>query len=197
MILKLFAQVEIDIAPSVELDAKPSSHGLEPFKIKGILIQHLERSPLWEIPNRCPRSTWQDIIDQAVSVTRVVNDYDIINYDVRTENFIVTECKPEQEYRVYVIDFGNCRHRRKGESDFEWGRENSLWGQDDHIGYTMMRVFRGHRFELEYECNDRWDAWATKEDFRPPADSGWVLETRGEGKVWVHPDYSGTVRHIE
>ncbi|KAK4463038.1 hypothetical protein QBC42DRAFT_174468 [Cladorrhinum samala] len=213
LIPKLLARVEIDvgppsIVPEEKEDAKHiSSHGLEPFKVKGILMQHLEGFPLREIPDRCraspsPRSAWQDITDQAVSIARVVNDYGIINYDVRTENFIVAECLPGagpqgRRYRVYMIDFGNCRHRWKGESDFEWGRENSLWGQDDHVGYTMMGVLKEHGFELEYESDGRWDAWAAKEDFRPPAGSGWALETRGEEKVWVPPEYSGTVRHIE
>ncbi|KAK3985759.1 hypothetical protein QBC44DRAFT_345105 [Cladorrhinum sp. PSN332] len=166
LIPKLLAKVELDIAPP-QVDTNPVD-GLEPFKIKGILMQRLEGFPLREISHRCPRSAWQDIVDQAISLTRIFSDYDIINNDVRTENFIISECKPDQEYRVYIIDFGNCRHRRKGESDFEWCRENSLKGQDGYIASVMAKVLEKHEFNLEDGC-----------------------------KVWVHPDYEGAVYHLE
>ncbi|KAK4230317.1 hypothetical protein QBC38DRAFT_357463, partial [Podospora fimiseda] len=70
-------------------------HGLEPFKIKGILMEHLDGFTLGEIGDRCPRSSWQDINDQALNVVRLFDSRDIINFDIRLDNFVVVETIPQ------------------------------------------------------------------------------------------------------
>ncbi|KAK4160578.1 hypothetical protein QBC43DRAFT_325213 [Cladorrhinum sp. PSN259] len=202
LIPKVFAHVELDIAqPGIDrISATAGADGLEPFKVKGILMQHIEGFTLREIPHRCHRSAWQDIADQALAVVRVCDDYNIINYDIRLDNFVVSECKPGVEYQVYMIDFGMCRVRRKGESDFEWGREKTKIDEDGVVpalvGGILLRDQKG--FELGYKPSQRWERYRDGEKFRYPECEGWVLETRENGDMfWVHPEYEGTVRHEE
>ncbi|KAI3337162.1 hypothetical protein HD806DRAFT_518100 [Xylariaceae sp. AK1471] len=55
-------------------------------------------------------------IDQAVQITRVLGGSNILNADVRPDNFLVAPTDNEG-YHVLMIDFGQCRLCREHESN--------------------------------------------------------------------------------
>ena len=93
LIPKLLAAVtlELELDPinldvtSEDKDRPPEA--LELLHIKGILLQYIQGFDLWSMPDHAPRTSWQNIIDQAVAVVRVVGDNYILNRDVRPESF--------------------------------------------------------------------------------------------------------------
>lgn len=128
---------------------------------KGILLQYLSGYSLSGMIKIAPRASWQGIVNQAVQKVHLLSDHNILNMDVRPDNFMVV---PENDtYRVFLIDFGNCRFRRKDESDAEWGR--AKWDQDEEgaaaliIGSRLKRV----GFKLQYEQSLRYLEWAPGE----------------------------------
>lgn len=151
------------IAPKVN-----NSLGIQPFQVKGILLQYIEGFSLRQVPERCPRSTWQGIIDQAVSIVRLFGDYNILNEDVRTENCIIsptTNDEGEQRYHVFMIDFGHCLIRREDETDLEWGRAKCTLDEEGAIGLMMQMILkRDYGFELRYESSGRYDEWADTDE---------------------------------
>ncbi len=166
---KLLAAVYLDLTPkassttTADVTTKATNFlDFQPFQIKGILVQHIEGFNLRQVPEHCPRSTWQDIIDQAVSIARLLGDHNILNRDVRTENFIVSPSADGQEgqpYYVYMID--HSRIRGKAETDLERGRAKYSKGEDDAVGLVMQMILkRDYGFELHYERSERYLEWA-------------------------------------
>ncbi|KAK7424471.1 hypothetical protein QQX98_000436 [Neonectria punicea] len=87
--------------------------------MKGILPEYLAGFPLSTIAGNAPQSSWQDIIDQAIEIVHILGDNDILNQDVRPDNFmVVPKGEKGQEYQVYMTGFGQCR-LRDNESDAE------------------------------------------------------------------------------
>jgi hypothetical protein len=128
---------------------------------KGILLQYLPGYSLSGMIENAPRASWQGIVDQAVQEVHILGDHGILNQDVRPDNFMVV---PENDtYRVFMIDFGQCKFRRNDETDAEWGRDK--WIQDEEgaaaliIGLRLKRV----GFKLQYEPSERYVEWAPGE----------------------------------
>ncbi|KAF5594391.1 hypothetical protein FPANT_4858 [Fusarium pseudoanthophilum] len=152
---------------SVVLDVPSSNVALttqqqELYKHQGIILQYLPGFPLSTMADNAPESSWQAIVDQAIQIVHVLGDHDILNADVRPDNFIVV---PKNDtYQVFMIDFGQCRFRREHESDAEWGR--AKWRQDEEgaVGYVMKSRLKKVGFELNFKPSWRYLAWAPGED---------------------------------
>ncbi|KAF6826914.1 hypothetical protein CPLU01_09394 [Colletotrichum plurivorum] len=129
----------------------------EHFQIRGVLLQYIQGFSLSKLDPHEPPSSWQDIVDQAVQIVRVLGDNDILNADVRPENFIVSlrSDNEKEYYQVFMIDFGQSRVRGEHEPLSEWGR--AKWRQDDEgaVGLVMQHRYgsSGWRFitSLRYD----------------------------------------------
>lgn len=174
---KLFMAINLGLHtgadPAIHPYATPlvSSLDFHPFMVKGILLQYIDGCSLRHVPERCPRSTWQDTVNKAVSIIRLMGDYNILNRDVRPDNFMVPPSSSSQDgqsYRVYIIDFDLCRIRGNEETDLEWGRAKSTKDEEGAVGLVMQMILkRDHGFELEYESSGRYDEWADTDEGLP------------------------------
>lgn len=157
---RLFTTVRVE---SASPDVPIPTHLLEHIQIHGVMIQYLPGFTLSEMVDHAPRQAWSNAIDQAVSITRVLGDCNVLNADVRPSNFMVLPTDAKQ-YHVYMIDFGQCRLRRAGESDHAWGR--AKWTQDEEgaVGLVMEHRLKKLDFEYEFKASWRYIQWAPGED---------------------------------
>lgn len=157
---RLLAKVTLDLEP--ETPMVPSDI-LKHMQVKGILLQYLPGFTLSALDQHVPRPAWRGVIDQAVRITRMLGDFNILNADIRPGNFMVVP-KANGEYSVFITDFGQCRFRRAHESDKDWGR--AKWQQDEEgaIGLVMRHRLRKIGYEYEYEPSLRYLEWAPGED---------------------------------
>ncbi|KAL2683227.1 hypothetical protein Neosp_007695 [[Neocosmospora] mangrovei] len=159
IIPRLFTQVTLQVAQSdTPLDEQQQDICL----VKGILIEYLKGFTLSSLKSSAPRSTWQKIVDEAIRITHVLGDNNILNSDVRPDNMMVVPLG-NWKYRVCMIDFGHCRVRRDDESDHDWGR--AKWNQDEEgaIGVVMRGSLAKIGFQLHYENSGRYLEWAEGE----------------------------------
>jgi hypothetical protein len=158
MIPHLLASMVLDDTPSIvgfsTQQRKLNEH-------KGILLQYLPGYSLSEMIDNAPRTSWQGIVDQAIQKVHLFGDHNILNKDVRPANFMVVP--KNGTYSVFMIDFGQCRFRRKDETDAEWGR--AKWGEDEEGAVALIMRLRLKRvgFKLQYEHSLRYLEWAPGE----------------------------------
>lgn len=159
IIPRFLASVVLGVPSS---NVAPTTQQQELYKQQGILLQYLPGFSLSTMADNAPESSWQAIVDQAIQIVHVLGDHDILNTDVRPDNFIVVP--KDDTYQVFMIDFGQCRFRREDESDAEWGR--AKWRQDEEgaVGYVMKSRLKKLGFELKFEPSWRYLAWAPGED---------------------------------
>ncbi|KAG8666592.1 hypothetical protein FPOAC1_011402 [Fusarium poae] len=138
---RLLATVKLDISPP---NAILSAEQRELHQQKGFLLQYLHGFTLRDMIAKAPAAAWQDIVDQGIKTVDILGDHDIVNKDVRLDNFIIV---PRiHTYQVFMIDFGLCRFRRPDESDAEWGRVKC---NEDEEGphYGNFPIDLGYRAE--------------------------------------------------
>jgi hypothetical protein len=103
----------------------------------------------------------------------VLGDNDILNTDVRPNNFIVSSRRDGMEpegvgegggYQVFMLDFGQSRVRREDQSDFDWGR--AKWRQDEEgaAGLVMQHRLRKLGAAINYEPSLRYVEFAECEE---------------------------------
>jgi serine/threonine protein kinase len=129
---------------------------------RGILLEYVHGFTLTDVAQHAPKSSWQGIVNKAVETVQILGDHNILNKDVRPDNFMVV---PKNDtYQIFMIDFGQCRFRDANESDDEWGR--AKWREDEEgaVARVMQQNLRLLGFELEYEPSRRYSAWAAGED---------------------------------
>ncbi|RFN54346.1 hypothetical protein FIE12Z_1472 [Fusarium flagelliforme] len=132
------------------------------YRPKGVLLQYLQGFQLTTLTENAPKESWQNIVDQAIRIVHILNDHEILNADVRPDNFIIIP--KGDKYAVFMIDFGQCRFRREDESDEQWGRAKWIQDEEGAVGYVMRMMLRKVGFELRYEPSDRYLPWAPGED---------------------------------
>lgn len=145
------------------------------------------------MPNHCPRSGWQGIVDQAVGIVRTMDK--ILNRDVRPDNFIVftsPDGPDGQKYHVFMIDFGLTQVRGENEWIEDWEKAKSTKDEDGAIGLVMQLILkRDYGFELEYERSEKWDEWADTDESLP---EGMVRVETAPGRwAWIMPKAMGKV----
>lgn len=75
-----------------------------------------------------------------MNILRLIKDYNILNRDIRPDNFIVSPLPNKQNnylYSVYIIDFGLCRIRGKDKTDFEWERAKLTKDEEEAVGLII------------------------------------------------------------
>jgi hypothetical protein len=156
---RLLATVKLDISPP---NAILSAEQRELHQQKGFLLQYLHGFTLRDMIAKAPAAAWQDIVDQGIKTVDILGDHDIVNKDVRLDNFIIV---PRiHTYQVFMIDFGLCRFRRPDESDAEWGRVKCNEDEEGFVGLMMKMFTKKVGFELRYKHSRRWHEWAERED---------------------------------
>jgi serine/threonine protein kinase len=161
LVPRLFAAVDLNLTPS-NVEEPSQREDLDHFHVKGILLEYVEGFSLSDIHDHSPRSAWQNIVDQATAIVNVLGDQNILNKDVRPENFMVST-KGDDKYQVYMIDFGQSRLRGKDETESEWGRDKCSQDEEGAVGFVMKKKLKSHGFELHYEPCTRYAEWAERE----------------------------------
>lgn len=161
LIPRLLAPVSLDIA-SLGADSV-AGMSVELYQVKGILLEYLPGFTLSTLEKHAPQSCWQKIVDQAINIVHILGDNNILNADVRPDNFIVVP-NGDDQYQVFMIDFGQCRLRGTEESDLDWGREK--WRQDEEgaVGLVMKHKLGKLGFELVFNHSQRYLEYAEGED---------------------------------
>ena len=111
LIPRLFAEVNLDLTPPNAHDEEIQPEEL--FQVKGILIQYIEGFTLSALPDHAPQSSWQNIVDQAVSIIHVLGDNNIMNQDVCPDNFMISP-EGDGRYQFFMIDLWPMQISRTG-----------------------------------------------------------------------------------
>lgn len=165
---RVIAAVELGIAPADINFNNQQQH----FQIKGILLEYIPGFSLRDLDTKAPPDSWQGVVDQAVEIARSLGDHDILNRDVRPDNFIVSHCDggngqeeedPEEGFQVFMIDFGQSRVRREDESDFDWGR--AKWQEDEEGAVGLIMQHRLRKLgAISFTPSGRYLEFAERED---------------------------------
>lgn len=163
---RLLAQVRWQ--PTTDPLLEMPSNTAEYFEVKGILMELIDGYTLSEMPTKAPREDWTDICHEAVRIVRLLDDYLILNEDVRPSNIMITSGSLQDKYRVVMMDFGHCVFREAGETDKKWGRRK--WNQDEEgaIGLVMRHRLKQLDYDFPFEHSNHFIEWA-KGEF--PSDS--------------------------
>lgn len=129
------------------------------FKVNGILMEYLEGFKLGAMADHVDRKWWQALTDEAVSLVHILGDNDILNRDVRPDNFIVVPLD-DGTYRICMFDFGQCRFRRDNETEEQWGFAKYHEDETTRLAMAMKRRFERHGFKLRYDGDERYMKWA-------------------------------------
>lgn len=150
-----------------------SAERFQPLKIKGILLEYIDGHDMYGLCDHFPQSSWEDLVERAIKTIDMLDEYDIVNSDVKPNNFLITtttgDCPETQKYQVYMIDFGLCRFRRKGETDTEWGQAKCKADEEGGVVRWMDKMMKEkYSYKLAREQTWRWDDYAEKEEDMPP-----------------------------
>ncbi|KAK4211626.1 casein kinase I RAG8 [Rhypophila decipiens] len=164
MVPRFLDALELDITP---YGIVPSQQQRRHFLIKGILLEYIPGFNLSDLSSQAPPEACQGIVDQGIRIVHALSDRNVLNKDVRPDNFIVNRSyHNEQEdmvFRVAMIDFGQSRLRREDESDLDWGR--AKWQQDEEgaVGQVMQHQLKRAGIEISYVPSYRYLEFAEGE----------------------------------
>ncbi|KAK1763280.1 hypothetical protein QBC33DRAFT_550283 [Phialemonium atrogriseum] len=191
---QLYASVDVDMA--LPATATPWQRK-NLFSIRGLLMEYIPGFTLANLVVSAPRSSWQEIVIQAVREVQILGDYEIANEDVRPENFLVAppqECdnnnynsnsSPGQSfhyptgYRVVMIDFAMCRFREPDMTDLQWERLKCNLEEENAVGLLMKKKLANQGFELQYRESGRYSQFAEGEE---EVEDGMVAFLRSGGR---------------
>ena len=146
MIPKFLARVRL---PSRDTDIPEQFRKY--FDIRGILIEYIEGFNLSELETKAPKSQWQVICDDALRIINLIGDYEIMNNDVRAENFLV-RTNPEGKYQVFQIDFSETHHRDGLPLEI-WREQKYTKDEEGAVGLVMQQRLKGG---FEYKRSSKW-----------------------------------------
>lgn len=161
LVPRLFARVHLDL--SLPNNGIGPIDNTDLFYVKGILLQYIDGFCLSKVQDHAPKCEWQGIVDQAIAIVQVVGDHNILNRDVRPDNFIVQSHR-SCCYRVFMIDFGLARLRGRNESDRDWAKAKLNKDEEGAVGLVMKKRLASAGFELRFENSDRYMEWAGGDD---------------------------------
>ncbi|KAI0631061.1 hypothetical protein C8Q77DRAFT_1219273 [Trametes polyzona] len=163
----------------------PRDHGASITEtVPGLLLEYVEGLSLRELVATwrtrdppLPDTVLAALCDEAVRVVDRVSDFEVLNEDMRVDNFLVREEFLASSTSTYVhstdastvnasggvvlIDLGQCRLRRADESEDEWVQ--AKWSQDETgaIGFVLLRLMR------EFVGEDVWTYERSLRYYRP------------------------------
>ena len=99
---------------------------------------------------KAPQSQWQVICDDDIQIINLIGDYEVLNDDVRPENFLV-RTNPEGKYQVFQIDFGETHHR-DGMAWAKWRHWKYCIDEEGAVGSVMQqRLIRGFEYKRSFK----------------------------------------------
>jgi serine/threonine protein kinase len=136
------------------------------LNINGILLEFIPGISFAEISeDNVPRTSWQEVVDQAIQITHIFSDHNILNEDVRPANILATpDSTKAYGYRAVMIDFGYSKFREEYESDLAWGRAKHTEDEEGAVGSVMATRLKGaYGFELKFGLSRRYAQYAEPE----------------------------------
>ncbi|CAE6542710.1 unnamed protein product [Rhizoctonia solani] len=119
-----------------------SSPGLD-IAVPGVLVEFIPGTDLSLVdPTTIDVDT---VCSTAVDIVNLYSNLNVLNSDVRLENFIV---KPNGS-EIVMIDFGHCRLRREDEDDQSWGKAKANANEEGCVGWDMHDIFNWNYVESE------------------------------------------------
>ncbi|KEQ86281.1 hypothetical protein M438DRAFT_395567 [Aureobasidium pullulans EXF-150] len=86
----LFADVRL----SPQYTVIQQDEGLTEYtEIRAILMEHISGFPPHDIVKETPESDWASICNQAVDIIRKIAENNFINFDIKTRNILVRQCR--------------------------------------------------------------------------------------------------------
>lgn len=129
------------------------------FEIRGVLLEDCDGFSLDKLADNAPTGYWQSICDDAVSIVNSISDHNILNKDVKPENFVVRKVSSggSATYRPVMIDFALCRARMLEESDASWRQEKRSQDEEGAVGFVMQQKLRKRGGYYKYKPSYRYD----------------------------------------
>ena len=149
--------------------------------IPGLLLEYVSSLSLrklvatWTARNPpLPNYVLTSLCEEAVKVVDRISDFDVLNQDVRVDNFLIREpfvetASPSShgektvivEDAVVLIDLGQCRLRREDESEEEWVEAKRSQDETGAIGFVLLGLVR------EFVGQDVWTYERSLRYYRP------------------------------
>jgi len=129
------------------------------FETRGVLLEDCDGFSLDKLADNAPTGCWQSICDDAVSIVNSISDYNILNKDVKPENFMVRKISfnGSTKYKLVMIDFALCRARMLDESDASWRQEKRSQDEEGAVGFVMQQKLRKRGGYYKYKPSYRYD----------------------------------------
>ena len=105
-------------------------------EVPGLLQEYIEGSTMdeLEVGTNISQDNAQQAGSQAFNIIRRLREHDVIHFDLRLANFIVSTA--QSPLRVVIIDFSVSRIRDKNEGDEEW--EEEVRSEDELNGMRLI-----------------------------------------------------------
>ncbi|PIL37417.1 hypothetical protein GSI_01111 [Ganoderma sinense ZZ0214-1] len=142
--------------------------------IPGLLIEYISGPTLrqlvatWKARDPpLPNTVLTTLCEDAVKVVDRISDFDVLNEDVRIDNFLIREPFVDSssaaivEDAVVLIDLGQSRLRGEDESEDDWIK--AKWSQDETgaVGFVTLGLVR------EFVGQDVWSYEKSLRYYRP------------------------------
>ncbi|KAF7764078.1 hypothetical protein Agabi119p4_8615 [Agaricus bisporus var. burnettii] len=108
------------------------SHSSLEATVPGILLEYIEGQSLQELPLQLFH---ESIATSALEIVSTLSDKEILNQDVRLDNFIVPTSRIDRP--VVMIDFAQCIFRGEEMSDEEWYDRKAITDEEGAVGSTL------------------------------------------------------------
>jgi hypothetical protein len=129
---KLFARVSMKLSPT--------SHSIDNhLDCPGILLEYIDGFPLTDLQQFAPKSTWQQICENAISIVNEIGRRNVMNEDVKTRSFIIRKDLRTGEFTPLMTDFGHCVVRKPDQDDHDWRESKAHQDEEGAIGLVMER----------------------------------------------------------
>nr|VWP02630.1 N/A [Ganoderma boninense] len=168
---KLYGTVGYDITLS---DARSGGPTSVTETVPGLLLEYIPGPTLRQLVETwkardppLPNTVLVTLCDDAVSVVDRVSDFNVLNADVRVDNFLVREpfvhasSSTVVQDAVVLIDLGQARLRGTHEGEDEWTK--AKWAQDETgaVGFVALGLVR------EFVGEDVWSYERSMRYYQP------------------------------
>jgi serine/threonine protein kinase len=105
-----------------------------------VLLEYCGDFSLDRLTDHVPSEYWQTICDDAVSIVNSISHHDILNKDVKPENFVVRRISSSSDakYEPVMIDFTFCRFRQDEEGAVGSVMQKILRKRGDDDAYNFV-----------------------------------------------------------
>ncbi|KAJ5992732.1 hypothetical protein N7451_008456 [Penicillium sp. IBT 35674x] len=108
--------------------------------VSGLLLQYIDGFPLTDIADHVPRESWQSLCEEAIQILLVTGDHGILNNMSTHQIFIVQ--RKENEYRIFMIDFGLCSFPENFDDEADWIKWKAITDEEGAVGVVMHKKLK-------------------------------------------------------